>query len=207
MNDLIQTIKILELDEVKELNEYIDTLKFEKNSVFGENGETTDITSDKGCRVDENIRSSSGATLNETHKSTINFHSKINLGLDEYKKRLENIHYNFSYYPVPGGIDTRSWREGIQILQYKKSQQYKFHHDAATRNEQKEYHRKISVIVYLNDGFEGGGTSFIHKTFKPKPGYALIFPSNWCYPHSGQIVESGMKRVAVTWYYVEQTMN
>ena len=126
MNDLIQIIKILELDEVKELNEYIDTLKFEKNSVFGEIGETTDITSDKGCRVDENIRSSSGTTLNETHKSTINLHSKINLGLDEYKKRLENIHYNFSYYPVPGGIETRSWREGIQILQYKKNQQYKF---------------------------------------------------------------------------------
>ena len=204
MNDLIQTIKILELDEVKDLNEYIDTLKFEKNSVFGENGEITDITSDKGCRVDENIRSSTGTTLNETHKSTINFHSKINLGLDEYKKRLENIHYNFSYYPVPGGIDTKSWREGIQILQYKKSQQYKFHHDAATHPNQIEYHRKISVIVYLNDGFEGGGTSFIHKTFKPKPGYALIFPSNWCYPHSGQMVESGMKRVAVTWYYVER---
>ena len=204
MNDLIQTIKILELDEVKELNEYIDTLKFEKSSVFGE---TPDTTSDKGCRVDENVRSSSGTTLNETHKSTINLHSKINLGLDEYKKRLENIHYNFSYYPVPGGIDTRSWREGIQILQYKKSEQYIFHHDAATRTEQKEYHRKISVIVYLNDGFEGGGTSFIHKTFKPKPGYALIFPSNWCYPHSGQMVESGIKRVAVTWYYVEQTMN
>ena len=204
MNDLIQIIKILELDEVKDLNEYIDTLKFEKNSVFGENGEITDITSDKGCRVDENIRSSTGTTLNETHKSTINFHSKINLGLDEYKKRLENIHYNFSYYPVPGGIDTKSWREGIQILQYKKSQQYKFHHDAATHPNQIEYHRKISVIVYLNDGFEGGGTSFIHKTFKPKPGYALIFPSNWCYPHSGQMVESGMKRVAVTWYYVER---
>ena len=204
MNDLIQIIKILELDEVKDLNEYIDTLKFEKNSVFGE---SSDSTSDKGCRVDENIRSSSGTTLNETHKSTINLHSKINLGLDEYKKRLENIHYNFSYYPVPGGIDTRSWREGIQILQYKKNQQYKFHHDAATHTEQKEYHRKISVIVYLNDGFEGGGTSFIHKTFKPKPGYALIFPSNWCYPHSGQMVESGMKRVAVTWYYVEQVMN
>ena len=36
---------------------------------------------------------------------------------------------------------------------------------------------------------------------------ALIFPSNWCYPHSGQMVESGMKRVAVTWYYVENIMN
>ena len=86
MNDLIQIIKILELDEVKDLNEYIDTLKFEKNSVFGE---SSDSTSDKGCRVDENIRSSSGTTLNETHKSTINLHSKINLGLDEYKKRLD----------------------------------------------------------------------------------------------------------------------
>ena len=38
----------------------------------------------------------------------------------------------------------------------------------------------------------------------PKPGYALIFPSNWCYPHAGEPVESGIKRVAVTWYYVNQ---
>ena len=204
MNDLIQIIKVLEPSELKDLNEYIDTLKFEKSSVFGE---TSDTTSDKGCRVDEDVRSSSGTTILETHELTINFHSKINLALDEYKKRVEKIHYNYSYYPVPGGIDTRSWREGIQILQYDKSQQYKFHHDAATRPEQKEYHRKISVIVYLNDGFEGGGTSFTHKTFKPKPGYALIFPSNWCYPHAGQVVEEGTKRVAVTWYYVEQVMN
>ena len=204
MNDLIQIIKILEPEEIEELNKYIDTLKFEKSSVFGK---TSDTTSDDGCRVDENVRSSIGTTLDETHKSTMNLHSKINLGLDEYKKRLEKMNNTFYYYPVPGGIDTRSWREGIQILQYKKSEQYIFHHDAATRTEQKEYHRTISVIVYLNDGFEGGGTSFIHKTFKPKPGYALIFPSNWCYPHSGQMVESGIKRVAVTWYYVEQTMN
>ena len=34
----------------------------------------------------------------------------------------------------------------------------------------------------------------------------LFFPSNWCFPHSGQKVLSGKKRVAVTWYYVnEQT--
>ena len=41
MNDLIQIIKILELDEVKDLNEYIDTLKFEKNCVFGESSDST----------------------------------------------------------------------------------------------------------------------------------------------------------------------
>mgnify|MGYP003316373665 FL=1 len=41
----------------------------------------------------------------------------------------------------------------------------------------------------------------MHKTFKPSPGQALIFPSNWCYPHSGDPVELGIKKVAVTWYY------
>jgi len=124
--------------------------------------------------------------------------------LDEYKRRLVKIHNNFSYYPVPGGIDTRSWREGIQILQYEKSQEYKFHHDSAIRREQEQYHRQISVIVYLSEDFKGGGTSFIHTTYKPKPGYALIFPSNWCFPHAGEPVEEGRKRVAVTWYYVVQ---
>ena len=196
MNDLIQIIKILEPSELKDLNQFIDTLKFGKNQVFGTKGDEV---------VDSSIRTSTGTSLVDSHELTINFHNKINLGLDEYKKRVQNIHSNFSYYPVPGGYDTKSWREGIQILQYEKSQEYKFHHDAATRQEQKEYHRKISVIVYLNDGFEGGGTSFVHKTYKPQPGYALIFPSNWCYPHAGQVVEEGRKRVAVTWYYVDQT--
>tara|TARA_B100001115_G_scaffold50733_1_gene37511 strand:+ start:555 stop:908 length:354 start_codon:yes stop_codon:yes gene_type:complete len=114
------------------------------------------------------------------------------------------IHNNFSYYPVPGGHQTRSWREGIQILQYEKTQEYKFHHDAAFNREQEEYHRQISVITYLSEGFKGGGTAFPHTTYKPKPGYALIFPSNWCYPHAGEPVEEGRKRVAVTWYYVVQ---
>ena len=62
----------------------------------------------------------------------------------------------------------------------------------------------ISGDLGLNEGFKGGGTSFLHSTFKPKSGYALIFPSNWCYPHAGEPVEDGVKRVAVTWYYVVQ---
>lgn len=197
MNDLIQVIKILDQDDVDKLNSHIDTLQFNQSLVFDTGGD--------GVKIDNFTRTSTVAPLNDNDEITQEFHEKINRGLDEYKRRLVKIHNNFSYYPVPGGIDTRSWREGIQILQYEKSQEYKFHHDAATREEQKEYHRKISVIVYLNDGFKGGGTSFVHKTYKPQPGYALIFPSNWCYPHAGQVVEEGRKRVAVTWYYVDQT--
>ena len=195
MNELIQVIKILEKEEVEEVNKYVDTLNFQECTVFGK-GTKQDISSG---------RTSTGLTLNENHNVTINLHNKINEGLLEYKRRVEKIHRNFSYYPVPGGIRTKSWREGIQVLQYKKTQEYKFHHDVADDRELEEYHRQISVIVYLTDGFVGGGTAFPHITYKPKPGYALMFPSNWCYPHAGEPVESGIKRVAVTWYYVINT--
>ena len=102
---------------------------------------------------------------------------------------------------MPGGYDTYSWRESIQVLQYEKNQEYKFHHDAADQKEKIEFYRTISVIVYLTNDFEGGGTLFPHMRYKPKPGYALIFPSNWCYPHAGEPVTEGIKRVAVTWYH------
>ena len=196
MNDLIQVIKILDQDDVNKLNSHIDTLQFNPSLVFDTGGD--------GVKVDNFTRTSTVAPLNDNNEITQEFHEKINRGLDEYKRRLVKIHNNFSYYPVPGGIDTRSWREGIQILQYEKSQEYKFHHDSAIRREQEQYHRQISVIVYLSEDFKGGGTSFIHTTYKPKPGYALIFPSNWCFPHAGEPVEEGRKRVAVTWYYVVQ---
>ena len=192
MNNLIQVIKVLESDEVKKLNEFIDTLDFKQNTLMG----SSDF-------IDDKMRSSTGSFLDDDHELTKSFHLKINQALDEYKRRLINIHENFQYYPVPGGYDTHSWREGIQVLQYEKNQEYKFHHDAADHKERKEFYRTISVIVYLTDDFKGGGTLFPHNSFKPKPGYALIFPSNWCYPHAGEPVTEGIKRVAVTWYYVE----
>ena len=194
MNDLIQVIKVLEPNEVDEVNKYIDTLNFKSSTVFGE-GNKQDISP---------VRTSTGTTMNDDHELIKSFHLTINKALDEYKRRLINIHENFQYYPVPGGYDTHSWREGIQVLQYEKNQEYKFHHDVADYKEKREFYRTISVIVYLTDNFKGGGTLFPHMRYKPKPGYALIFPSNWCYPHAGEPVIEGIKRVAVTWYYVER---
>ena len=196
MNDLIQVMKILDQDEVQELNSYVDNLQFQKSTVF-----SSDKTQDP--KSNSRLRSSTGCTLQEDHELIKNFHLKLNAGLDNYKKKVEKINHNFSYYPVPGGVDTKSWRESIQVLQYEKNQEYKFHHDTANHQEKQEFYRTISVIVYLTNDFKGGGTSFPHITYKPNPGYALIFPSNWCYPHAGELVTEGIKRVAVTWYYVE----
>tara|TARA_X000000368_G_scaffold343101_1_gene281704 strand:+ start:1565 stop:2161 length:597 start_codon:yes stop_codon:yes gene_type:complete len=193
MNDLIQVIKILDIEDLKTINDHIDTLDFTQNTVFG----------DKGLnRVDSKWRTSTGTTLNDNADVTCLLHKKINAALVEYKERIVKISDNFNYYPVPGGINTDSHREGIQILEYTPNQEYKFHHDAATNPNIKEYHRKISVIVYLTDKFTGGHTTFTHCKYRPEPGHALIFPSNWCYPHSGAPVIAGKKRIAVTWYYV-----
>jgi hypothetical protein len=193
MNDLIQTIEVLNKEELKIINDYIDTLIFQENTVFDSNGKN---------RVDNSVRSSLGTVMNEEHQATKLLHQKINESLLTYRERVISINEMFQYYPVPGGYSTTCYRESIQVLEYSSNQEYKFHHDTSNDPNSKEYHRQISIVLYLNDDFEGGGTEFLHQTYKPSPGYGLFFPSNWCFPHSGQKVLSGKKRVAVTWYYV-----
>jgi hypothetical protein len=196
MNDLIQTIKVLNEEELKIINDYVDSLIFQENTVFDSNGKS---------RIYTSVRSSLGATMNEEHIATKLLHQKINESLLSYKEKVISINDMFQYYPVPAGYNTTCCRESIQVLEYNSNQEYKFHHDTSNDPNSKEYHRIISIVLYLNDNFDGGGTEFPHQTYKPSPGYGLFFPSNWCFPHSGQKVLSGKKRVAVTWYYVNDT--
>ena len=193
MNDLIQVIKVLDEKDLKVINDHIDHLTFTPSTVFSSGGKN---------QVEKHWRTSTGTVLNNSNDVTCLFHEKINAALVEYKERISLISDSFKRYPVPGGYYTDSHRESIQILEYTSNQEYKFHHDAATNPNIKEYHRKISVIVYLTDKFTGGHTTFPHCKYRPEPGHALIFPSNWCYPHSGAPVIAGKKRIAVTWYYV-----
>ena len=196
MYDLVQTIQVLTPEEVDFVNKEIDKKEFTVSSigfVDAESGEP---------RVDSNIRSSSGCFFLDNEPAAMVIHKGMNNALLEYHQRLIKIHPSFDGYPVPGGFMTESNRELIQVLEYVSNQKYNFHVDASTVPSSKEYHRKISIILYLSDDFEGGTTKFVHQEFKPPMGHALIFPSNWCFPHCGTQVTSGKKRVAVTWYYV-----
>ena len=192
MNDLIQVIKVLDAKDLKVINDHIDTLYFRPSTVLVADGKSKEA---------KHWRTSTGTSLNDNDDITCLFHEKINASLLEYKERISLISDSFKRYPVPGGYETDSHREGIQIIEYSPGQEYKFHHDAATNSNIKEYHRKISVIVYLTDKFTGGHTAFPHCKYRPEPGHALIFPANWCYPHAGKPVLEGKKRIAVTWYY------
>ena len=196
MNELIQVVQVLTPDEVLLVNEELDKKEFIVSSIGFVDGETGEP------RVDSDIRSSSGCYLLDDEKAAQIIHKGMNNALLEYRKRLMEIHPTFDGYPVPGGFMTTSNRELIQVLEYVKNQKYTWHTDASPQPNSKEYHRKISVILYLSEDFEGGSTKFVDKEYKPPMGHALIFPSNWCFPHTGTIVTDGKKRVAVTWYYV-----
>jgi len=197
MYDLIQEIPVLDEDEVAYVNHELDKKEFIVSSIGFSDGEG------KKPRVDSNVRSSSGVILSDNENVTQVIHNGMNKALLEYRKRLTDIHSVFDGYPVPGGFQTTSNREAIQILEYVKNQKYSYHVDASPVPVSNEYHRIISIILYLTNDFEGGTTKFIHREYKPLVGHALIFPSNWCFPHTGTVVNGGKKRIAVTWYYVK----
>ena len=199
LDHLIHVIPVLTDDEVNELNEYIDTHgSFEKCVVFA------DALSDGSLKVSEG-RTSTGWTLPDSSPIKHKIHLKLNQAIDEYRRRLVDFNASYNCYPLPGTINTVSEHECLQIIQYTKGQQYLFHHDASDLQKHKEYNRQLSVIVYLNDDFEGGATRFLYTptedmAMKPPKGSAIIFPSNWCFKHQGNPVESGKKRILVTWY-------
>ena len=201
MYNLIQTIQVLTPEEVKFVNSELDKKEFTVSMI----GFADDETGVLGGRVDPNIRSSSGCYLNDDEEAAKIMHKGMNNALLEYRQRLMKIHPTFDGYPVPGGFMTTSHRELIQVLEYVNNQKYSYHTDASPVPNSKEYHRIISIILYLSDNFEGGSTKFPHEQYKPPIGHALIFPSNWCFPHCGTMVTKGKKRVAVTWYYVQDT--
>ena len=127
---------------------------------------------------------------------------RLNKGLEAYTKQiLEDIPKDFLRLPMPLSANSSSRMEWPSILRYTEGQHYNWHHDADPNNRDSRC-RTISVVLYLNDNFEGGGTEFIDKVRKPEPGQALFFPSNWTFLHSAQPVTKGKKYSLVTWYTV-----
>jgi len=190
ISDLIQTIDVLTPDEVTHVLSAIAPHEFEPTTVFGMSG----------CEVNTDIRSNKRLCLADEHPAAMIMHEGMNAALLKYREEIRHINHQFLSYPVPGSYRTNSYREQIQVLKYQDEEYYKWHTDQAANREDSAYFRTISIVLYLTDDFEGGRTEFPHTSYKPKAGQALIFPSNWCFPHQSTPVTKGTKIVAVTWY-------
>jgi len=99
--------------------------------------------------------------------------------------------------------------EACSILRYDPGQYYKRHIDnllMPSRMAEAEKGiptRDISIVGYLNEGFEGGETYFDRQEVKvvPQAGGVVVFPSFFTFPHQSLPVRSGRKYAWVTWLY------
>jgi predicted 2-oxoglutarate/Fe(II)-dependent dioxygenase YbiX len=65
----------------------------------------------------------------------------------------------------------------------------------------KIHDRDISLLIYLNEDYTGGGLSFMNFNYhlRPKTGDMLAFPSDNRYEHQAEEVQSGIRYVIVSW--------
>jgi len=85
---------------------------------------------------------------------------------------------------------------GYQILRYKPGGKYDYHTD-----QHATYNREVTIILNLNDDYEGGNLCHIKDNHMMKMGKGdiIIFPANFMYPHRITPITSGTRYSVITW--------
>ena len=149
-------------------------------------------------RVDTKIRK---ALVTGTSDIDTSFHNEYASVLwkksKEYLKDFgKNLHLHDDYFEENFKI------EPVSFLKYSPGYFYKIHCDEAfLNNPETHFIRELSYVFFANEDFTGGGLSFPlqKKIIKPKTNTLIIFPSNWCFPHTVLPVTRGVRYSAVTW--------
>lgn len=101
---------------------------------------------------------------------------------------------------------TVEWFEAPTILRYQAGGYFMAHADSClldpgSHNWFKVNDRDLSLLIYLNEEFTGGGLKFVnfHYDFQPRTGDLVVFPSDNRYAHEASKVESGLRYVIVSW--------
>lgn len=89
--------------------------------------------------------------------------------------------------------------ERMRFLRYDNGDQFKPHSDASYGRPDNSARTLITLQIYLNEGFKGGETTFLHRRTNinkcvpvvPKTGMILVFEHNIL--HEGSLVKSGRK--------------
>ena len=106
--------------------------------------------------------------------------------------------------------------EPLQVVKYNPGGFYNDHHDSCCDSDKKctEFvqdsgQRVLTVLIYLNDSFEGGATQFseLKQTIKPPKYGGIIFRpladnTDQCHPlglHKGMPITSGVKYICNLW--------
>ena len=171
----------------KKCNAYINTLESKLNGQTKYSWKEATVTN--STKPIKSARDCSDFKYKHTDLGTVN---DENVELIEMHQDLYNI--------VKSCVDDYANYWGINVIYYEAfnfvkyngpGQQFKIHADHGPA-----YNTTVSVVVYLNDDYEGGELYFprLDKlVYKPKIGDIAIFPSNYIYEHASRDMIDGIK--------------
>jgi predicted 2-oxoglutarate/Fe(II)-dependent dioxygenase YbiX len=98
------------------------------------------------------------------------------------------------------------WYEAPELMRYLPGGFYVKHADSQNFNPDsnswaKVIDRDLSLLIYLNEDFEGGSLYFnrFNYRLRPKAGMAVLFPSDNRYIHTAETVTKGTRYAIVSW--------
>lgn len=161
------------------LNEYKNSLEWEDTTVGS--GE-----------VSKNIRNCTEIPISSHHILEKNFEVRKDID-DVIFESVKNVISNYSNLIPTFKVDIDS---GYQLLRYKEGEFYIQHTDSF-----KEQQRSLSCSIQLNEDYDGGEFAFFDREvmIRTKPGSAIVFPSNFMYPHEIMPVIKGTRYSIITW--------
>lgn len=162
------------LDEYAECSDWVDT-------VIGDG------------RIDTQIRNC--FTIGMSFSGIIDKNPKLRGELDKYlHTSISAVIKNYAKKYPTCVIEQDT---GYELLRYKEGQFYAEHTDSF-----KTRPRAVSCSIALNDDYEGGEWAFFNKekVIKVPKGAAVLFPSNFMYPHEIMPVTKGTRYSVITWF-------
>ena len=128
----------------------------------------------------------------------LNFNTPTNLFYWNYiKQEIERL---YAFYKAKFPKMQSSKINQIDLLKYDSGGKYEIHTDHYSDSP-----RHLSIIINLNDEYEGGDLVFTDqkdqeiKKIKLGKGSIVFFPSNFMYPHSIKSITKGTRYSIVAW--------
>ena len=137
--------------------------------------ETATITTNRGAAVDSSIRNNARRIEDDPQRAT-DLWRRLCLELPPFVRGQQAIGVN----------------ERFRFYRYDPGERFAGHVDAPFRRSNGEQ-SLLTLMVYLNDDFEGGETTFRELVVRPKTGSALLFRHEIF--HEGTVVRRGRKYV------------
>ena len=151
-------------------------------------------------KATNNLEIKSGMDINirNVYGYHLNFETPTNLFYWNYIKKEIEKHYILYKAKFPKMMTNKI--NQIDLLKYNVGGKYNIHTDHYTTAI-----RHLSIIMNLNDDYEGGDLIFTDqknkevKRIKLDTGSIVFFPSNFMYPHGIDPIKKGTRYSIVAW--------